>query len=188
LRITKLILVAMAAAGLAACHRQQNIHVVYVPSPPPARSAATGQSGVMVIQRPAPAQPAAAAHKPEQPPQPIETHAAVTPAPVARKEAPAPAPPTATQPSGDAPQIEPARTLQQQVVLEVQIRTLQDSLRQRMGSLRRHALSPADQKTIEDARMLLVQSSEAMKTGDLLQSLNLAQKADTLVAAVEKQY
>jgi hypothetical protein len=182
-------LVLISAAALSACHRQQALRIAYVPTPPPAPSATTGQSGVMVISKPAPAQPVASAPKAQQhPPERLEQSATQPQPQVTRKEiTAAPAATTSTPPAGDAPQLEPAHSLQQQVALETQIKSLQQNLRQRMASLVRRALSSVDQKTLADAQILLVQSGDAMKTGDFLQSLNLARKADLLVGAVEKQ-
>jgi hypothetical protein len=42
-------------------------------------------------------------------------------------------------------------------------------------------------KTREDARTFLMHSLEALEKGDLQRALNLAQKADLLVADLERQ-
>lgn len=143
---------------------------------------------MLVIQKPAPAPPAVTAPKPqEQPPEHIEQAATPPAPPVKHKEVAAPASPAATPPAGDAPQLQPMRSVQQQAALERQVKSLQGGLQRRMAKLSQRSLSAVDQKTLTDARTLLVQSNEAMKNGDFLQSLNLAKKADLLVAAVENQ-
>lgn len=84
--------------------------------------------------------------------------------------------------------MEPARSAQQQIELERQIGALRGAVSQRIERLSHMSLSAADRKALEDAGLFLSQADQAMRGGDLQQSLNLEQKADLLISAVEKRH
>jgi len=72
--------------------------------------------------------------------------------------------------------------------LAQRINALRAAVEERIQRLNHSSLSTADRKALQDAHAFLLQTGEAMKRGDLQESMNLAQKADLLVAAVEKRH
>lgn len=90
--------------------------------------------------------------------------------------------------AADALQLQPLRSPQEQAALQQQINSLKSGVEGRIGRLSHLNLSIADRKALEDASAFLSQADEAMKQGDLQESMNFAQKADLLVAAIEKRY
>lgn len=168
------------------------MRLVYVPAPPPtSQTASPNESGVIIIQEPPPPQPVtltpkheeeppAAAHesKPEKKPKVAHSESAAVPEP----EPPPPAP------ASDTPLLEPLSSVHQKATLQQQISSLKNVVELRIGRLSHLDLSNEDRKALQDARMFLTQSDTAIQQGDLQQSLNLAQKADLLVAAVEKKH
>lgn len=142
----------------------------------------------MVIQKPAPAEPAIAEAKPQPPPEPVLKLPPERVPPVVRKEAAAPSTATPQPPPADAPPLEPAASLQQQASTERRVSTLQRNLQSRINSLVQVKLAAATRKTLDDARTFIEQSKSALKKGDLAQASNLAQKAGLLVQAVEKSH
>ncbi len=178
----------MLALLLAGCPKRQTAkRLIYVPAAPAAATTAPAQqSGVLVIEPPPAPAPSQPAPKPEEvqnsapPPATPPKHRAIpseTTAPAADAAPPAPA--------AVAPQLEPAQSAAQQGQLEGKIGSLRDALKQRITRLHQRQLSKNDQKAVEDAELLLSEADQAMHEGDLQQSLNLAQKADLLISAVE---
>lgn len=179
---------------LTACvKRRSNMRLVYVQAPPPTpQSAPTSEGGVMIIQEPAPPQPATPAPKreEEEPPTAAPESKPEKKPRVARSEsatAPEPQPPPPA-PASDTPQLEPLSSVHQKATLQQQIGSLKSGVELRIGRLSHLDLSNEDRKALQDARMFLTQSDTATQLGDLQQSLNLAQKADLLVTAVEKKH
>jgi hypothetical protein len=188
LRPAKFIILAVLFLGLPGCAKRQTaVHLIYVPAPPTA-SAATAQGGTLVIQKPAPAEPAVAKPKQQPVPEPPPEIPQRASQHVARREAPAAHVSTAQRPAADAPRLEEATSLQQQAHIEQNVNTLQRALEARINRLSRLNLAGADRKALEDARTFVTQSQDALKNGDLSQSSNLAEKANLLVQAVEKRY
>jgi hypothetical protein len=158
------------------------VHLAYVQSPPAPTPSEARQGGVWVIEKPAPPKPAVARARPKRA-RTVQVKPPVQhPHDVVHKTEPAAVP----QNPAPAPQLEPLSSEQQQDALRYQINSLQKGIERRIDTLTRRALSLVDQKAVSDARVLLGQSRAAMDAGDLTQSLNLAKKADLLVAAVEK--
>lgn len=126
--------------------------------------------------------------KPELAPEPAREPSPHTTQRVVRR--PTPTPPVANpqRSAADAPKLEPGTSSQQQRSIERDVKILQRAVYARIERLSRRNLAGADRKTLEDARTFIAQSENAMKAGDLTQSSNLAEKADLLVQAVEKQY
>lgn len=184
----------MLLAGCPA--RRQSTRLIYVPAPPTATAQGnSGQGGLIEIPAPPPAVQVAPPKKPKEAvesaplPRPAQRHrpshdratetapdSATTPA--AAPEAPSPG----------APELAPARSRAQQAELEKHIGDLKGAIRERIATLSRQRLSSADLKALEDARNFLAQADQASQQGDMQQSLNLAQKADLLVSAIEKRY
>lgn len=181
-----------AALFLAGCFRRQTApRLVYVPVPPAAAKANPAQSGnVLIIQQPAPPASVESAPKPEE----SEAESPAPKLPRRRKVAPSGTPEADTEAnvpepaSADAPALLPELSLQQQIDLEKQIGDLRGAVRQRMARLSRMPLSTEDRKALQDARLFLTEADEAMQSNNLQQSLNLAQKADVLISAVEKRH
>ncbi|MGH9327425.1 MAG: hypothetical protein ACRD2B_12180 [Terriglobia bacterium] len=96
--------------------------------------------------------------------------------------------PTPPAKSAAAPPLEPPTSTEQQVALEARLNGLKQDLRRRIAVLSRLKLSRNDRKALRDAQLFLSQTNQAMKQGDLQQSLNLAEKADLLIQAVEKRH
>lgn len=197
MKIVKLLFIAVVIPLVfTACpERERTVRVVYVPSPPQATGVEAPEQagGKIVIQEPLPpqhsrsaprhaeTQTAVAAARPEERP-PRQEHAAAA-APVSTT-----VPATVTAPSADAPPLEPRISVQEQAALGSQVRTLKKDLGRRIQRLSRMRLSRDDVKTLHDARLYLAQADQAIGQGDLQQSLNLAQKAELLVQAVEKRH
>ncbi len=78
--------------------------------------------------------------------------------------------------------------MQQKTALQQQIGALKEGIQLRISRLSRLGLSSEDRRALNDARRFLSQSDTAVKQGDLQQSLKLAEKADLLVSAVEKNH
>jgi hypothetical protein len=189
LNTAKLIIAVLLLLGLAGCaKRQSNIRLVYVPSQPPAASGSAQQGGVVVIQKPAPAQPSVAETKPERVPEPVKESPPTHEQRVARKEIPTPPTVNPKPATSDAPPLEPANISQEQASIQRSVNMLEQGVQARINRLSRQRLAGADRKTLEDARTFIAQSEDAKKRGDLSQASNLVQKADLLVQAVEKRY
>lgn len=188
------IVVSILSAGLflPGCFRRQTAtRLVYVPAPPVVAKSASPQTGnVLIIQQPAPPVVAESTPKPEEseaaspaPKQPRRRRTVPTGAPDTGVESETPEPASA-----DAPALLPEISLQQKIDLERQIGDLRGAVRQRIARLSRMRLSTEDRKALQDARLFLSEADQAMQANDLQQSLNLAQKADVLISAVEKRH
>ncbi len=176
---------ALLGAATGCLNRQTGVRLVYAPAPPPAPASSASPAQVMIIGGP-------------PPPKPVQTVPAPASAEPALPES-APAQPRATtqdrpaesapvpEATTNAPPLEPLQSRQQQTALAKQVDSLKSGIEYRIGRLNRAGLSSADRQALEDARAFLSQADEAMKKGDLQESLDLAQKADLLVAAVEKR-
>jgi hypothetical protein len=151
------------------------VRLAYVQSPPAPTPSKASQGGVWVIEKPAPPQPTVARARPKRAPT-VPVKPPVQHPHVVHK----------TQPEAAPQNPGPLSSEQQQDALRYRINALQKGIERRIDTLTRRALSLVDQKAVSDARVLLGQSRAAMDAGDLTQSLNLAKKADLLVAAVEK--
>lgn len=194
LKISRFLIILGVIPVLAGCpKRQTTLRLVYAPPPPeapaPAPSSAK-QTGAIVIEAPPPPQPAAAQPKKVEAPTTVEVpeaqpqhHEAVHDAKADANSAPTP---PAT--SAAAPPLEPPTSTEEQVALEARVLGLKQDLRRRITQLSHLSLSGDDRKALQDARQFLSQTDQAMKQGDLQQSLNLAQKADLLIQAVEKRH
>lgn len=88
----------------------------------------------------------------------------------------------------NAPALLPERSAQQQIDLEKEVAGLRGSVRQRIASLSELRLSTEDRKAVQDAWLFLGEADQAMHENNLQQALNLAQKADVLISAVEKRH
>lgn len=145
----------------------------------------------MIIQEPPRPQPSTPAPRPEEKPPAAAPEAkppvAEQPQPV-HTDAKPPEPEPASAPASATPQLEPLSTVHQKATLQQQITSLKSVVELRISRLNHLDLSGEDRKALQDARNFLSQSDTATKQGDLQQSLNLAQKADLLVAAVEKKH
>ncbi|MDE3180399.1 MAG: hypothetical protein KGM47_12160 [Acidobacteriota bacterium] len=174
--------------------------LVYVPSPPAGAGEETAKQGnVLVIPAPPPpAAPSATAPKRDEAPEPVTVDR-----PVRRRRVVRDQPPSAVNAAagGDeaagtalpaaaagAPQLSPARSPQQQGELKKEIGELRDGIHKRIDLLKRKPLSRTDREAVKDAQLFLSQADEATQQGNLQQALNLSQKADLLIAAVEKRY
>lgn len=197
LKASHVIVAAASAVLLAGCpaHRQ-GTRLIYVPAPPAVTAQGnSAQGGTLDIPAPPPAvqveQPKKQQEAAESTPlprpvqrrrpvhdRPAETAPDDTATPAASEEAPSPG----------APELAPARSRAQQAELEKHIGDLKGAIRERIAALSRQHLSNADLKALEDARNFLAQADQASQQGDMQQSLNLAQKADLLVSAIEKRY
>jgi hypothetical protein len=187
LKPAKFIIIAVLLWGLAGCaKRQTTARLIYIPAPP-ADSGSNSQGGAMVIEKPAPAEPAVTEAKPEPPPEPARVPPPRTNQRVPRKETPAPVS-SPQRPAADAPKLETATSFQQQASIERNVNLLQRAVEARISRLSRLNLAGSDRKTLDDARTFVAQSQDAMKNGDLTQSSNLAQKANLLVQAIEKRH
>jgi hypothetical protein len=63
---------------------------------------------------------------------------------------------------------------------------LQGDVSRRLARFNEARLSPADRKTLDDARTFFAQSTRAREEGDLQRALTLARKASLLVSALEQ--
>ena len=168
--------------------RQTPPRIVYVPSPAPAATQSTpaGEATTMVIEEPAPPEPAVTTP-------PVETSTPkVTPDKhrrVLRREPPAAAPentPDTAEPPPPVPSLEPHESSAEEASLRSQIQGLQDDVRARIAKLSHAGLSGADGKTLDDARTFFQQSLQALSEADLQRALTLARKASLLVLALER--
>lgn len=148
---------------------------------------ASGPEGVLVIEEPAPL-----------PPPPVETEAPPpipAPAPAVRhprrtrpetQEADEAAPADPNQPASAAetPQLQPRSSPTSRDELQAR----HGLLEQRIRNIERNLnFTPADRRTLEDARGFLLQSERALQGGDMLRAEQLAQKASLLLAALEQK-
>lgn len=163
--------------------RQTSPRIVYVPAPPPASAPTSGAGGESLTIEEPPPEPAEVA--PEEPPPPTST-------PRRRRVPRAEPQPTAvepeseeTTPPAEVPALAPRESAQQQTALRNQIRGMHARLEQRMKQLDSRDLSAQARATLQDARTFLAQSRRAGEEGDLQRALNLAQKSDLLVSALE---
>lgn len=178
---------------LTGCFKRQTApRLVYVPAPPAAPKPDLAQQGsVLVIQAPTPPPATESAPKSEgteaapPAPEPLRKHKAVQAGAVETGAAPD----TAVEPAASsAPALLPERSLQQQIDLEKQIGDLRGAVSQRIARLSRRTLSTEDRKAIQDARLFLTEADQSMRDNDLQQALNLEQKADVLISAVENRH
>lgn len=170
-------------------NRQTAPRVVYVPRAATASAiAAPKSSGDLLIEEPPPPQP-------EGPPaeaQPQESTTQKPPLRPRRRAAPAetpvevPAPPPEAV-SLPAPALETHESPQQQSELRTRVVQMQESVRARINALGRTSMASLDRKTLEGARMFLVQSERARDSNDLQRAFNLARKASLLVDALEQK-
>jgi hypothetical protein len=192
LKIARLSIIAGILLTFVSCARRQTtVRLVYAPAPPPAPSStAAEQSKVLIIQEPAPPQPEAAPSKPQETPPVVSEGPKPMPSrKVDRSETVDSSPPKPeVLPPPNAPQLEPLSSMQQKTALQQQIGALKEGIQLRISRLSRLGLSSEDRRALNDARRFLSQSDTAVKQGDLQQSLKLAEKADLLVSAVEKNH
>lgn len=181
---------------LAACPKRQTytriVYTAQTPTPsaePSSSTQDTRAGGSLVIQEPPP-EP-----KPEIPEvaKPVEEEETPKPPPRRRKPAPAdnPAPeetPTAETPAPEVPALEPRASASHQAAERQQIESNQQAIEKRIGRLDGLSLTSADRKTLDDARTFLLQSTNALREGELERSRLLARKAELLVAALEQEY
>ncbi|MGH9353990.1 MAG: hypothetical protein ACRD2G_17820 [Terriglobia bacterium] len=158
-----------AAAPKPNLPQQTHVLIIEAPAPPPAAES-TPKAGESEVSSPAP-----------KPPRKHRTAQAGINAAGAEPETTEPA-------AADAPPLLPERSLQQQIDLEKQIGDLRSAVRLRIARLSRMNLSTEDRKALQDARLFLTEADRAMRENDLQQALNLAQKADLLISAVEKRH
>jgi len=167
--------------------RQAPTRIVYVPTAPPAATQVPeAGTPAMVIEEPAPPEPAAT--PPAETSTPKET--AHPRRRVLRREPPAAdtetAPETTEPPqTPPVPSLEPRESSAEEAAQRRQIQALQDDVRQRIAQLSRAALSDADRKTLDDAQTFFAQSTRALNEADLQRALTLARKASLLVLALE---
>lgn len=190
LKTTKILLILALVGAVAGCpKRQTSLRLAYAPAPPaPAPTSPVSPPQVLIIENPPPPKPAESSPASA----PVES-AAHAPTPhhsrrAARSRKPEPPPEPAQTTVAEAPQLEPFRSPQQQTALEQHINALKAAVEGRIRHLSHSNLSAADRKTLQDAHTFLSQTDQAMKQGDLQESMNLAQKADLLVAAVEQRH
>jgi len=192
LKIARLSIIAGIILSLAGCARRQTtVRLVYAPAPPPTPSSTAAEQGqVLIIQAPAPPQPETAPLKPQEtPPTVSETPKLTPPQKVDRSATVDSSPPKPeVLPPPNAPQLEPLSSVQQKTALQQQIGALKEGIQSRISRLSRLGLSSEDRRALNDAQRFLSQSDTAVKQGDLQQSLKLAEKADLLVSAVEKNH
>ncbi|MGH9344538.1 MAG: hypothetical protein ACRD19_12365 [Terriglobia bacterium] len=192
MKTTIVLCILSAALFLTGCFkRQTTARLVYTP-PPPATSKPDlpQQTHVLIIEPPAPPPATESAPKtedseaPSPAPKPQRKHRVVQ----SGINAAGAEPETAEPAAAAAPPLLPERSLQQQIDLEKQIGGLRGAVRQRIARLSRMRLSTEDRKALQDARLFLSEADQAMRENDLQQSLNLAQKADLLISAVENRH
>jgi outer membrane biosynthesis protein TonB len=189
-----LTLVATLALISAGCpNRQTSTRLVFVPPAAQATAIAPPKSsGELVIEEPPPPQPeerpveVQPQESPAQKPPVRPPRRRVTPAETT-VEIPEPPPETVPQPTPSAPALEPRESPQQQSELRTRVVQMQESVRARIGALVHTSMASLDRKTLESARMFLVQSERARDTNDLQRAFNLARKASLLVDALEQK-
>lgn len=87
----------------------------------------------------------------------------------------------------EVPALEPRESPAQQAALRRQIQGLQESLRERLNRLENVRMGTGARRTRDDAHAFLMHSQQALENGDLQRALNLSQKAELLVADLERQ-
>ena len=169
--------------------RQSGPSLVYVPSPPPTATAAPASaSGTLVIEEPS-------APEPQQPPAEVAPQEAGPPrqAPRPRRRTPVPEVPAEAQPATEdqsaapVPALQPQESPQQQSELRNSVITTEKTVQARITRLEQSGTANFDRKTLEGARMFLIQSQRALESDDLQRALNLARKAALLVDALERK-
>ncbi len=192
LKIAGFSIITSIILTLAGCaKRPTTVRLVYTPAPPPAPSSPVAEQGnVFIIQEPAPPQPETRRSKPQEArPAVLEEPKLTPPRKVDRSEAGDSTPPKPeVLPAPSAPQLEPLTSVQQKAALQQQISALKEGIQLRISHLSHVGLSSEDRRALNDAQRFLSQSDTAVKQGDLQQSLKLAEKADLLVSAVEKNH
>ena len=185
-------LLSLAFLLVGCPNRQTTPGVVYVPpSTAAATVAAQKSSGDLMIEEPPPPEPE---ERPVEVPT-QETTAQKPPARPRRRPTPSeatvetstPPPEVVSQPTPSAPALEPRESPQQQSELRRKVVQMQDSVRARIAALGHTSMVSLDRKTLEGARMFLVQSERARDSNDLQRSYNLARKASLLVDALEQK-
>lgn len=173
-------------------NRQTTPRVVYVPPATPADTIASSKSsGDLMIEEPPPPEPEErpVEVQPQEstiPKTPVRPRRHATPAETT-VEAPSSPPEVVGQATPSAPALEPRESPQQQSELRGKVVQMQDSVRARIGALGRTSMASLDRKTLEGARMFLVQSERARDSNDLQRAFNLARKASLLVDALEQK-
>jgi hypothetical protein len=172
--------------------RQTPPRIVYVPSPAPAATQSTpaGEATTMVIEEPAPPEPAATTphvgtSTPTVTPDKHGGRVRRQPAAATPENTPENTPDEAEQPAPQVPSLEPHESSAEEASLRSQIQGLQDDVRARIAKLSHAGLSGADGKTLDDARTFFQQSLQALSEADLQRALTLARKASLLVLALE---
>ncbi len=168
--------------------RQSGLRLVYAPAPPPAAGQQTQAepTQAMVIEEPAPPEPAqpATVQQVETSPRPVIT--------APRKTRPKMAPPVTAEveptiePAG-APALQPSIEAAQAAGLKEKINRLAGRLQTEITQLERGTLPPTGRKTLHDAQMFLDQATQASNAGDFQRSLQLVKKAGLLVSAAKNQ-
>jgi hypothetical protein len=161
------------------------------PAAPAAKIAKPQSSGDLVIAEPTPPRPEVIPAEP----QPREPTAQKNPVRPRRRAAPAESPAdnsepptdTVTEPTPSAPALEPHESPQQQSELRTRVVQMQESVRARIRALGHTSMAGLDRKTLDGARMFLVQSERARDSNDLQRAFNLARKASLLVDALEQK-
>jgi hypothetical protein len=193
LRESTLASVCAMLLWLGGCPKRQERQsvLVYVPAPPPPAAApapANSAPRMLVIEQPPP--------PPEPKPEETPTPQSQGPAVAHRRRIPTttttPAeadetstPDDATNPAPEVPALESSESSAQENELRKRYQNLAQDIRQRLARLNGNQLSGDDRRTLEDARTFYLQSAHAMATGDLPRALNLAQKSDLLLTALE---
>jgi len=167
--------------------RQAPPRIVYVPPPAPAvtQSTPAGEATTMVIEEPAPPEPAVTTSplKTSTPTVTPDKHRRLRREPAA--VTPENSPEEVEQPAPQVPSLEPHESSAEEASLRSQIQGLQDDVRERIAKLSHAGLSGADRKTLDDARTFFAQSLRALNEADLQRALMLARKASLLVLALE---
>ena len=174
-------------------NRQTSPRVVYAPPPTAVATIAPQKSsGDLLIEEPPAPEPEE--HPIEVPPQ--ETTTQKTPArPPRRRPVPSetsvetstPTPEVVSPPTPSAPALEPRESPQQQSELRSKVVQMQESVKARIAALGHTSMASVDRKTLEGARVFLIQSERARDGNDLQRSFNLARKASLLVDALEQK-
>ncbi len=187
---------------LTACPRRQTYtRIVYAPQPPTLSADASSSTqhtrpgGSLVIQEPPP-EP-----EPEIPEvtKPVEEE---VPKPASRRRKPSPVDSPASEETSPAseetspaktsapevPALEPRTSASYEAALHQQIESNQQAIEKRIGHLDALSLSSADRKMLDDARTFLLQSTNALREGELERSRQLARKAELVVAELEQEY
>ena len=178
-----------AALLIGGCpKRQTTLRLVYVPAPPPSSAPASTQgTETMVIAPPPPPEPIQTGESPQQTPSPSSPSKPLR----AHRRAAAATLPLSSQQTPDVPQpsspaLNSINSPHQEAALEKRVGELEAGVHRRIGRLASMRLSSAERKTLQDAGMFLAQAEDAGRRGDLLRSVNLVEKADLLIGAIEK--